>query len=98
MLGKGWDSDLRIHHMFFRFPPYYLLLTTYDWKQRYALCLPSEAASRRRALPVLRSPAKKDARGCAMLPVLWALLYGGGAELDGRISGSYGLRNARQKN
>ena len=28
MLAKGWDSDLRIHHMFFRFPP--LLLATYD--------------------------------------------------------------------
>jgi hypothetical protein len=28
VLAKGWDSDLRIHHMFFRFPP--LLLATYD--------------------------------------------------------------------
>jgi hypothetical protein len=41
VLGKGWDSDLRIHHMFFRFPP--LLLATYDLRLEnnpmlYALC------------------------------------------------------------
>ena len=41
MLAKGWDSDLRIHHMFFRFPP--LLLATYDLRlennaMRSALC------------------------------------------------------------
>jgi len=40
MLGKGWDSDLRIHHMFFRLPP--LLLATYGLRlmqgMLYALC------------------------------------------------------------
>src|SRR4030067_3411463 len=40
-------------------PTSYLLLSWY-----YPLCLPAEASWRRRALPVLRSPARRDVGGC----------------------------------
>jgi len=73
VLGKGWGSDLRIHHMFFRFPPpYYLQLTTYDWRTTlcpmvHALCF--FVASRPKADPPTSrpgGPVLKPARGEAV--------------------------------
>ena len=93
MLAKGWDSDLRIPHMFFRFPP--LLLATYDLRLENNAMLYALGRWRRIGWRnVCGAPTGKDR---AIQKAGWGR-HPGPKRMVFPAGASYGFKNVLQKN